>query len=118
MSSDIVTLNTLRIREKGWASVILVGDIGGLSNTGNVTFTGSFLTSITRTSTSTTSIINLSWTDKGYDIVPIFTFANFAGTGTDANNNLINDIYGPVVITGSLSRTGCRIFLEEMNPAS
>ena len=114
IANDLSALQTLSAKYRGWVSTISVNDIGG-SNNSPPNFTGTFLTSVTRTSNTNNASIVMNWADRGYDIVPIITVANYSGSGaiSDVNNSQVNDIAPVVLVSGSITRTSCRVYLEE-----
>ena len=104
---------TLINKHKGFTSVIRAGDLGTAGTTDiNATFTGTFLTSVKKKSLgSATLTVTLTWNDMGYDIIPLIAYANMVGGSLTTSSN--NDLYAPIIVYSTLTRTVVQLLLEE-----
>ena len=113
LGTRISELAGLVDKNAGFTATINAGDIGTAPSTDtNITFYSTFLTSAKKKSLGAATLtVTLGWPDKGYDILPIITYANIVGGSITTSSN--NDLYAPIVIYSTLTRTGVQILLEE-----
>lgn len=93
--------------------MVRIGDVGGPGTSTYTLTVSGIITGATKThlNSGTSMYVTLNWADPGFDVVPLITWFNdTTGTFTDSINNDLAPVW---ISANQLTRTQCKIYLEE-----